>query len=728
MAATADALQEQAPAESGRRHWWWPEPWRPAAVLALVAFGGLAAFLVPLRGLNLAQVNGLGLISVLPLMSLLGITAAVLAFSVGLCLPRAYPAVLGATLAGIVICLNAVTVFTEAEPRFPTAYWIAGFVDYVSRTGHSAPGVSAYFSWPGFFSGMAFVEHVAGDHNLIPLMRLWPVTIDLACLVALYFIMRNLRASWRAKWLAAFLFTVGNWVGQDYFSPQSFNYVLYLAFIAILLTWFNWRPQAQTATPQAEPDRGHGIMSRWRSSVSALVPGQAEPDRGHGIMSRWRSSFSTLVPGENESAPIPRAQRAIVLAILLGIFVLSVTSHQLTPFVMILACLGLIVVRRCRITGLPVLMAVIVAAWISFAAVGFWSGHISSLFGGLGHLGGNLTASVSDRITGTAQHRFVLDERSASAAVFLLVAGAGLLRRRRRVVDDRVVITLMCVPFLAFGAQSYGGEIALRVYLFALPAAAILAAYLFFPATRDEDVDRRWHRFIPVAICAVTLLFGFFIARYGNEAFERTPAGEVTAFDYLYAHDQNGERLLWLSEAPAVDNTPEMPWAYQDIEKINYIPELAPRDPASVAATVAALRAAGPGSYLITTSTQEAYLNQAASYPADWGKEFRASMAATPGVYAVVANPDAVIYALRWPPGTPVRPFHLGANGPAVRSTPWTPVGLVILSLLLLVLVAREFVRVCLDAPRLTRLLTLASLPMLTLFFVVVIMRFVVLS
>jgi hypothetical protein len=727
MAATTDALQEQAPAGAGRRYRWWPEPWRPAAVLALVAFGGLAAFLIPLRGLNLAQMDGLGLISVLPLMSLLGITVAVLAFSVALCLPRANPVVLGATLTGIVICLNAVTVFTEAEPRFPTAYWIAGFVDYVSRTGHTAPGLSAYFSWPGFFSGMAFLEHVTGDHNLIPVMRLWPVAIDLACLVPLYLIMRNLRASWRAKWLAALLFTVGNWVGQDYFSPQSFNYVLYLAFIAILLTWFNWRPQAQTATPRAEPDRWHGIASRWRSSFSALVPGRAEPERRRGIVSRWRSSFSVLVPGENESAPISRTQRAILLAILIGIFVLSVTSHQLTPFIMIATCLGLVAVRRCRLTGMPVLMVVIVTAWVSFAAVAFWSGHMSTLFGGLGHFGGNLTASVSDRITGTSQHRIVLDERSASAAAFFLLAAAGLLRRRYRVVDDRVAITLMCMPFLAFGAQSYGGEIALRVYLFALPAAAILIAYLFFPATRDEDVGPRWRAFVPVAICAVTLLFGFFIARYGNEEYERIPTGEVTAIDYLYAHDQNGVRLLWPSAVPAVD-TPNMPWEYKDIEKINYIPELAPRDPASVAAIVAALRAAGPGSYLITTSTQEAYLNQDASYPVDWGKEFRASMAATPGVYTVVANPDAVIYTLHWPRGTPVRPLHLGANGPAIRSTLWTPVGLVILSLLLLVLVAREFVRVCLDAPRLTRLLTLASLPMLALFIVVVIMRFVVLS
>ena len=708
MATTSDDLQKEAPAQVERGRWWWPDPWWPdpwwpAAVIALVAFGGLVAFLVPLGWVNLSRMNGLGLISVLPVMSLLGITVAVIAFSAGLCLRRAYPAVLGVTLAGILICLDAVTVFTEPEPRFPTAYQIAGFVDYVSRTGHTAPGLAAYFSWPGFFGAVAFMERVTGDHNLIPVMRLWPVIIDMACLAPLYLIMRNLRASWRAKWLAALLFVVGNWVGQDYFSPQSFNYLLYLAFIAMLLTWFNWRPQAAAITPQATP----------------------KPD--HGIRSWWRSSFSALVPGETESRPVPPAQRGVLLAILLGIFVFSTTSHQLTPFNMITACLGLVIARRCRITGLPVLLTVIVTGWVSFAAVGFWSGHMSTLFGGLGDLGGNLTASVTNRITGTAQHRLVPTVRSASAAAFLLMGAAGLLRRRHRVVDDRVVMTLMCTPFLAFAAQSYGGEIALRVYLFALPAAAVLASYLFFPATRDEGVSGRWLTFLPVMACTVTLLFGFFVARYGNEAFERIPAGEVTAFDYLYAHDQNGARVLWLSPAPLADNTPEMPWQYRDIEKIQFIPELAPRDPRDVTALVLALRTVGLNTYLIVTSTQATFLNQQASYPLDWGSEFRAQMAAIPGVRTVVANADAALYTVRWPPGTRARPVITG-TGPVARSTLWTPAGLIILCLLLLVLTAREFTRVCLDTPRLTRLLTLVSLPMLVVFAVVVIMRFILLS
>jgi hypothetical protein len=59
----------------------------------------------------------------------------------------------------------------------------------------------------------------------------------------------------------------------------------------------------------------------------------------------------------------------------------------------------------------------------------------------------------------------------------------GLLRCRLRRIDGRVALVLLVVPFLAAGLQSYGGENALRVYLFVIPGAAILAAYLFFPTT-----------------------------------------------------------------------------------------------------------------------------------------------------------------------------------------------------------------------------------------------------
>ena len=55
------------------------------------------------------------------------------------------------------------------------------------------------------------------------------------------------------------MFVLSGWVGQDYFSPQGFTYLLYLAFVAILLVWFRATARAldEAAGPgeaEVEPD------------------------------------------------------------------------------------------------------------------------------------------------------------------------------------------------------------------------------------------------------------------------------------------------------------------------------------------------------------------------------------------------------------------------------------------------------------------------------------------
>ena len=155
------------------------------------AVGALALFLVSLRGVDLAGMNGLGLLSVLPPGAIAGVMLIALVFVLGLVLPRhprrprRRPRRPG-RLPGRGHRLR------RARPRFPTAYQIAGFVDYVSRTGHTAPGLAAYFSWPGFFALISFVTGAAGTHSLLTLLRVWPMVIDLLYLPPLFLIMRNL--------------------------------------------------------------------------------------------------------------------------------------------------------------------------------------------------------------------------------------------------------------------------------------------------------------------------------------------------------------------------------------------------------------------------------------------------------------------------------------------------------------------------------------------------------
>ena len=78
----------------------------------------------------------------------------------------------------------------------------------------------------------------------------------------------------------------------------------------------------------------------------------------------------------------------------------------------------------------------------------------------------------------------------------------------------------------------------------------------------------------------------------------------------------------------------------------------APLDPSSVSGLVSALRSAGPGSYLVSTSTQESYLEQTVGYPAPWGNKFNRRISAAPHVRVAFADSTAVVLdSLRWPPG-----------------------------------------------------------------------------
>jgi hypothetical protein len=144
---------------------------------------------------------------------------------------------------------------------------------------------------------------------------------------------------------------------------------------------------------------------------------------------------------------------------------------------------------------------------------------------------------------------------------------------------------------------------------------------------------------------------------------------------------------------------------------------------------VRALREAGPHTYVITTTTQEAYLAQVASYRAGWGPQFREHLGAAAGVRTVFANRDAVVYTLNWPRGTPTPDLTVPTGVSEQHSTPWTPVGIVVLALLLLVLLTREYIRVAVPAAgRLIRPLTWVSLPMIVLLLAVVVERFILMS
>ncbi|MFH8790410.1 lipopolysaccharide biosynthesis protein [Streptomyces roseoverticillatus] len=641
------AGREKATAPPGPPPWWR----RPEAAVWLLLAAALALYWAPLAGVGeatLDRMGGLGLISVLPVATLAGAALLIGAFVAALCLDGQRRRLLTAVLVLTVVCLHALPAVLEAQPRFATAWQHLGFLDFIDRTGVAAPDLDARWSWPGFFALMAFAAKVAGVSDLTEVLRWWPTAIQLLCLAPLALLLRAVRAGWRAKWTAAWLFVLCGWVGQDYFSPQALNYFFYLLFAAVLLVWFRWPRQLRGA----------------------------------------------LVPGETEPLPAGRRAQGALLAVVVALFAASVVSHQLTPFVMLGVLTALVVTRRSTLRGLPLLCGVMLVVWVGFLAEPYWSGHFDELFGGLGSLGGNVSSSVSGRIEGGSPvHKLVLYTRVLLAGGVLAFAAVGWWRRRRAGIGDVALLVLTAVPFLAFGMQSYGGEVALRVFLFALPGACVLAALALFPRAA-EGPGRPLVAPLAALLAGLVLVFGFLVARWGNEPFERVRPGEVAAMDFVYAHDKPTVRLLWMSSDPSKNVTPAMPWGAKDMERVQYDAMLAPRDPARVDELVTALRKAGPNAYLIVNRGQSVYLQLDAGYAAGWDGRVRQALDGRAELRRVFWNEDAVLYELKQKPAGEAPQPRPGPAGPRVTWTPVSVVGALAAVALLVLLTAREMVRV----------------------------------
>ncbi|GGU94523.1 hypothetical protein GCM10010260_32100 [Streptomyces filipinensis] len=631
-------------------------PTRPGVVLGCLLIAALLLYWVPALRLGEADLHGmggLGLISVLPLPTLVGAALLVVVFSALLWLRREHRALLLVTLVATVVSLHALPAVIETEPRFPTAWQHLGFLDYIDRTGSAVPDLDARWSWPGFFAVAAFVGRACGVTDFTEVIRWWPTAVQLAYLAPMFLLTRSLRASWRAKWTGVWLFVLCGWVGQDYFSPQGFTYLLYLMFVAILLVWF--RPP--------------------------------------------RVIWTGFRPGEAEVEPVDRRGRAVLLLVLIGLYAASVPAHQLTPFVMLGVLAALVLLGRSELRGLPLLFAVLVAVWVGFMAEPYWSGHFNDLFGGVGGVGSNVSTSVSGRIQGgSSTHKLVLYTRVLLAGSVLAFACWGWWRRRFHRYRERTLLVLTFVPFLGFGMQSYGGEMALRVFMFAVPGATLLGALALFPRTgvtaKEREKDRVSLAPLAALLAGLLLMGGFLVARWGNEPFERVRPGEVAAMNWVYAHDKPTLRLLWLTQDTVNDVTPAMPWGAKDMERVDYVPTLAPTDPVLVSGLVKALKDAGPNSYLMVDRSQVTYLQLDAGYSATWEPRLVENLDDRQELTKVLVNDDVTVFALRRQPAGAVPKPHPGPIGPQVTWTAWSVVGALAAVVLVLLLAAREVVRV----------------------------------
>ena len=417
--------------------------WKAREVWCAVA--GLVALALAVGAASVVAVpvsSDLGLVAVLPFPFWVGVLVLNVAFVVALRGDAAGPArrvVMVWLVVVLVLVLFGTAAFVTDVPRGEVAFRHLGIADALSGMRGVDADTDAYFNWPGFF---ALLATVLGATGLDPVaVALWAPVVNVGLwLAALGVLTGFLTRDPRRRWLVLWVFCLGSWQDQDYLSPQAFGFFLYLVVVALLV-----------------------------GPLAARVP----VFRGFR-----RADVAAWWGGRSPAEPRPGFRvSALVVTLLLVAVVCG--SHQLTPFMMLIAITALTLSGRVWPGRLPLITVVLLTLWLAYPASAYLIGNPPLAEAGLQ---GATEANVLDRLSGTAGHVLVVQGRIVLTLVLWALAAVGAVREWRRGRLDIRVVLLAVTPLLLFPAQFYGGEMLIRVSLFALPFIALLACSVLLPA------------------------------------------------------------------------------------------------------------------------------------------------------------------------------------------------------------------------------------------------------
>ncbi len=551
----------------------------------------VAAWALGVAHTDLDRMNGLGLLSVLDGWTVLALLVLSAAIVHELTRGRLHPLRIGALLACLAVELYALQNAADSAAGVQVSWIHLGFAQYIQAHGHVLADYDARFSWPAFFAAAAAMSGAAGRTDVGSFLRWAPPVYEVLYLVPLALFARFATSTAKVGLLGVALYTCGNWFEQDYFSPQATNMVLDLTVIALL---------SFLAAPEAAGVRG--LLGRLG------VRPNAHPPRVHGL------------------GPAAYLGLGLVVATLVAA---SIVSHQLTP----IALIGVLVAFRftglTRFRSLWLLAVVMFAGYFSYGAFAFWSGHLSAVVGDVGKVGATVGSGVGKRLGGDPQHLFLQYVRVAWCGVFAVGGLVGLWRLRPRFGPRWLLLAALAYgPFGLALVQSYGGEVVLRIFLYALPAMAMLLA----EAVRDllrPNVAARAVLTVALTLAAVTLL----ATRGANQPFERVTVTQLRAQQAILRVVPAGASIGVFNEFTMIDS--------EQLRR-NHVINVADtrcdltRGPLSCVA-------ANPADYLYLSATQAAYGQYSMGLPTGWSPRLERQLVADHGYRVVYANREVTV-------------------------------------------------------------------------------------
>ena len=447
-----------------------------------------------------------GLLSVLPLVFYAAIALLIVSVATELTRQRLSRWRMSAHATALVVMLYGTAPIVYSQGRYSWLYKTIGVVQYMGAHGRINQQIDIYQNWPGFFAFAAWFDKVAGVTSPLAYAKWAQLVVELAVLPLLYLIYEALSLPARQRWAALLLYSAANWVGQDYFSPQSLGTILSLGCMAIVMRWMY-------------------AGNSWGRYVSG---------RQHAE-DKFRA-YTEKQPAEQVS------HLTLVFIALIIVYSALTYTHEISPYIVVTQLGALAIVSLFRPRWLPIALG---AVAIIYFIPRF--SYVNSHWGVLAAIGSFFSnaapPSLADSSASISSSQVMVQHCADVLSVLIWVlslVGAWLRRRSRRTVAALVILAYS--PLIVLLAGAYGDEGILRVYLFSLPWSAALAAAVLTPTPRlpvkprrggEDGESRRIRRFraealrAPVVLAVVVALF--LVAFFGSDQWNTMSDSEVAS-------------------------------------------------------------------------------------------------------------------------------------------------------------------------------------------------------
>jgi hypothetical protein len=586
--------------------------------LSLPMLVALVLWRVSLLHLNPYDLGDYGLPPALPLTWYLSLALAVVGAVAAITMRRTNGLIMVGFVVVVAVILFGTVPVLSAQPHYAWVYKHLGVVRYLEVHGKANPNVDIYNRWPGFFALGAVFSQLGGSPNP-EVYAGWAELIFLVLDAVL--VMAAVKAVTREIRIAAcagLFFVVTNWVGQTYYSPQAFAFVLALALTVILLR------QLRINEPTYSPR-----LTRLLERISR-VPQLSVQMQDTTKWPRWASITAVL-----------------------GLDAVIVASHQLTPYMLLVSIALLMLVRVIRPWWMLAAIAVMTFGYL--AANFHFIQHNYGLFTSIDPANNLYVEKYSQ--TPTAGKVFNTNVELVLIATVYLGSLCAVIRLLRRGLLMRTLpfVVLAGSPFFVLLGQSYGGEASLRIILFSSPWTGALIASALATIGRRR---LRWVLTISTAIVFTSLFVPSFL---GQEELNIISPAEVRASEWFYYHAQHGSVLVLAA--------PGFPYRYGGTYPDFSGPEgdanpnlMSHRNfqgqqlgVAQIPAVIAIIRKIASSGYISFTKDEIAYAQDLGITPVGALRHLETAIARSSKFRLWYANKDAQIYELTVRLGTATR-------------------------------------------------------------------------